>query len=130
LLNFLFMAFINDYSGSFFLCAGKLGPGIFLFETKLGYKAGEKTTCGIFHYFCVLPLFHLSNQPIRKFIMSTKIYNILVKGEKGVISAKYRSPQKLEIGEDLLLFYDGKTNLVRIVEIRRGVLHAIEIEAT
>jgi hypothetical protein len=60
--------------------------------------------------------------------MSTKVYQVIIKGSKGMISAKYRSPDKLEIGEDLLLFYNNKTNLVKITDIRKGVIYAVEIE--
>jgi hypothetical protein len=60
--------------------------------------------------------------------MSSKIYEVVVKGTKGIVSLKYRSPQKLEIGEELLLFYANKTNLVKITEIRKGVIYAVESE--
>jgi hypothetical protein len=60
--------------------------------------------------------------------MSSKIYQVIVKGTKGIISAKYRSPDKLEIGEDLLLFYANKTNLVKITDIRKDIIYAVEIE--
>jgi hypothetical protein len=60
--------------------------------------------------------------------MSSKVYQVIVKGAKGILSLKYRSPDKLEVGEDLLLFYDNKTNLVKITDIRKGVIYAEETQ--
>jgi hypothetical protein len=58
--------------------------------------------------------------------MPSHTYRITVRGEKGIITAKYKSPHKLEAGEETILFYNGKSNLVKIISITKGIPASIE----
>ena len=55
-------------------------------------------------------------------------YKIVVKTKNGAIVAKYKSPEKLQAAEEIILFYNGKSNLVRITSLpKNGIAEAEEI---
>jgi hypothetical protein len=60
--------------------------------------------------------------------MPSHSYRIIVKAEKGIITAKYKSPDKLEEGEEIILFYDGSSKMVKITTIGKGSPPIIEAE--
>ena len=52
--------------------------------------------------------------------MPSYTYRIAVKTEKGLIVAKYKSPEKLQAGEEIILIYKSKSNLVKITAVQKG----------
>jgi hypothetical protein len=62
----------------------------------------------------------LSYAALKTNLMASYRYKITVKTSRGFIIAGYKSQQKLEAGEEIFLFYDGKTNLVKITVADKG----------
>jgi hypothetical protein len=52
--------------------------------------------------------------------MPSYTYRIAVKTTNGIIIAKYKSPEKLQTGEEIILIYKGKSNLVKVTTVHKG----------
>ena len=63
-----------------------------------------------------------------KRLMGTYRYNIVIKTQTGFVTTKYKSPEKLEVGEELLVFYGGENHLIRVTTISKGQKHNVEAE--
>jgi hypothetical protein len=52
--------------------------------------------------------------------MASYSYRISVKTAKGIKVAKFKSPERLEVGEEIILSYNGKSNLVKITLVPKS----------
>lgn len=60
--------------------------------------------------------------------MSTYRYSIIIKTSKGMLTMKYKSPEKLVAGEELLVFYEGDNHLIRVTVISKTKKLTVEAE--
>jgi hypothetical protein len=58
--------------------------------------------------------------------MPSYTYRIAVKTTNGIIIAKYKSPEKLQTGEEIILICKGKSHLVKITVVQKGGIAGAE----
>ena len=57
-----------------------------------------------------------------------KRYRIIIRRKENVLTLGYKSKDKFEEGEEIVLHYEGNYHLVKIISISFGLLPRVEVE--